>query len=134
MKTRHLPPQRGWGVWIGHYERKNWKPEWISQPLLLLSEEGLEKRSSREATYFNSNTTTQVIGKLFIQVIHCPMRFGVERWRFATPNGGTLFRIWPVSQISIKWPGNPLNDGDADAVAAALPTLILRFARTKAPG
>ncbi len=39
MKTRHLPPQRGWGVWIGHYERKNWKPQWISQPLLLLSEE-----------------------------------------------------------------------------------------------
>jgi hypothetical protein len=30
MRTRQLPPEKGWGVWIGHYERVNWSPEWIS--------------------------------------------------------------------------------------------------------
>jgi hypothetical protein len=97
IKAHQRPPEKGWGVWIGHYERVRWKPEWISQPLLIISEENLRKRSSRDATYFNSNATVQVIGKLFIHVIHSPMPNMIERWRNIVPHGGTVFRIWPFT-------------------------------------
>jgi hypothetical protein len=70
-------------------------------------------------TYFNGNSTTQVIKKLFIHVIHSPMPNLVERWGFSLPHGGTLFRIWPPTGHSILWPGTPLDDRDADLAADA---------------
>jgi hypothetical protein len=130
---RHsLPPKRGWGVWIGDFERKDWIPEWVSRPLLLLPENVAARRSSRKATYFNSNSITQVVGKLLIVVIHSPMPDLVPRWRFITPEGGTLFRIWPSNDISIKWPGKALSDRDADTVADALGAFVHQAALQRA--
>jgi hypothetical protein len=37
MFRHHIPPRNGWGVWVGNYLRLKFKPEWISQPLLVLS-------------------------------------------------------------------------------------------------
>jgi hypothetical protein len=129
MKNRQLPPKNGWGIWIGHYERIRWKPEWISRPLLILPHERMIKRPSREATYFNSHTSTQVIGNLFIQIIRTPDPLIVERWRFAIPERGTLFHIWPSARFSIKWPGRALTDRDADFVASAFAIRLLEIAR-----
>ena len=129
MKIRQLPPENGWGIWIGHYERVGWKPEWISHPLLILPHERMMKRSSREATYFNSHVSTQVIGKLFIQIIRTPDPLIIDWWRFAVPERGTLFRIWPSAQFSIKWPARALTDRDADFVASAFVTRVREIAR-----
>lgn len=118
------PPSKGWGVWIGSYERGNWLAEWISTPLLLLPDKVMAKRSSRQATYYNTKATTQVTGKLLIHVIHSPMPGLVPRWRFALPDGGTLFRIWPPASVSIKWPAKFLTDRDADLVANALAAFV----------
>jgi hypothetical protein len=122
---KQLPPAQGWGVWIGHYERKNWKPEWLSRPFLLLPDRQYARRAGREASYFNSNGTTQIINKLFIQVIHSPHPRLIERWRFSTPEGGplsgSLFRIWPPSEVSIGWgPPKALTDRDADVASNAV--------------
>jgi hypothetical protein len=132
MMTRQLPPASRWGVWIGHYERKKWIPEWIGRPLLILPEERFKKRSSRKATHFNSNATTQVIGKLFIQIIHTPMPDLIERWRFTLPHGGTLFRIWPAASFSITWPGQVMSDMDADTAATAFAAKVWEIARKEA--
>lgn len=64
MRHQHAPTH-GWSVWIGHYERKDWIAEWVSRPMLLVTEAVADRRSSYDATYFNSNATTQVIGKSF---------------------------------------------------------------------
>jgi len=134
MMRLQKPPEHGWGVWIGHYERKAWKCEWTSQPMLSLHPDRLAKRSTSDATYFNSNSTTQIIGKLFIQVIHCPMPNLVERWRLALPHSGTLFRIWPTSSnVSIKWPGRTLDDRDASFATEAFPNFMFRIATGHAP-
>lgn len=119
MRRHSLAPKKNWGVWIGHYNRIQWVPEWISLPFLVLPDRVAQRFPSRYATYFNGNATTQVINKLFIHVIHSPMPNLVERWRFTLPEGGTLFRIWPPSSFSVSWPGAPLTDLDADFAANA---------------
>ena len=125
MRIRQLPPEKGWGVWIGHCERVNWSPEWISLPFFVPSDAVLARRGLREPTYYNANSVTQVIGKLFVQVIHSPVPDDfVERWKFSSPRRGTLFRIWPLSCISIKWPGRALTDREADQIADAIPEFL----------
>jgi hypothetical protein len=119
MRINSLAPPRGWGIWIGHYDRKDWRPEWISHPLRILDGKNAKCGAGKPVTRFNSQSTTQVIGKLFIQIIRCPVVGVVEGWRFAAPHSGTLFRIWPPNGYSIVWPGLPMTDIDADRTATA---------------
>jgi hypothetical protein len=121
---KHLAAPKGWAVWIGSFERREWPPEWVGRHLLLLSENAFAKSGGREVTHFNVSSTTQVVGKLFIIVIHAPLEGGIDRWRFSPPEGGTLFRIWPPTITSIKWPDCPLSDQDADYAAQALARLV----------
>lgn len=113
-------PIRGWSVWIGGFERQNWIPEWVSRPMLIVPDKVAQRRKSYIANYFNSSSTTQVLGKLYIHVMHTPMLALIRRWRFSLRHKGALFRIWPPVESSIKWPDAPLDDGAADAIADAL--------------
>ena len=38
----------------------------------------------------------------------------IEKWKFSPPDGGSLFRIWPPSDVSISWPGQIMTDRDAE--------------------
>jgi len=117
LRAREIPPENGWGIWIGHFERKAWRPGWVSTAISILPEKS--KRFHAKKPYFNSHSTTQVIGNLFIQVIHTPMPGFIERWRFPLPHKGTLIRIWPPANYSVRWPLGSLDDTDADAIASA---------------
>jgi hypothetical protein len=107
-------------VWLGHYERNNWKAEYISHPFFVPSDAVLARRGQREPTYYNGSSVTIVIGKLLIHVMHSPMSELIEQWRFPPGRRGTLFRIWPLPSLSIKWPQRALSDRDADAIADAI--------------
>lgn len=132
FKRRHRPPM-GWSVWIGHYERKSMKEEWFSRPFPVLGDAALAKRRSRLTLSMNSNATTQIIKHLFIHVVHVPHPTFGKGWRFTDENNrpisGTLFRIWPPSSVSIKWPLSPLTDTDARFVANAIYDAVQRRAR-----
>lgn len=131
MMRRHLPPENGWAVWIGDFSRVSWTVEFMSTPFLVLPKPRLPRGSDVDPSHFNSNVTTQVIGKLFIQVVHSRMSNFVKGWRFTAPDGGTLFRIWPPVPFSIAWPGRSLTDRDADAIATAIPNFLLNVARER---
>jgi hypothetical protein len=120
IMRHHLPPKRNWGVWIGFYERKDWKAEWISSALFVAPDHWPDAKLNQRPTRFNGHSVTQVINKLLVQVVSLPKADLVKRWRFAMPDGGQLFRIWPPSQYSIKWPGNGMTDREADLVSSAL--------------
>ena len=92
VMKRGLPPSQGWSVWIGHFEKTKWIPEWLSRPFLLRPDEIAAKRKSREATYFNSCASTQILNKLFVHVIHSPHPRLFNRFRFVLLQGGTLFQ------------------------------------------
>lgn len=130
LMQRHRPP-KNWGVWIGHYERQNWKPEWISAALSMAPDDWSEARLNERPRRFNGHSVTQVIGKLFIQVINLPKSGFVERWRFPMPDGGQICRIWPPTHFSIVWPGPRMSDREADLVAHALPRTARRIARKR---
>ena len=130
MMRRQLPPSRNWAVWLGSYDRQRWKANWISQRFLILPLTTLNPYGRPK--YYNSAVTTQVIGKLFIQVVHSPMRFLVNGWRFALPHGGTLFRIWPPATFSVGWPGKVMTDLDADTADAINEYLITSARRSAA--
>jgi hypothetical protein len=117
----HRPPSDGWAVWIGHHIRgPRGKFHWGSFPALILPEEVVRQRKSKTATYYNSASTSQLIGQLFIQVMRSPHRKLISNWRFTTPDGGTLFRIWPPSQTSVLWPSKSLSANDVDYAIGAL--------------
>lgn len=119
LMRHHIPP-KGWGVWIGHYERQNWKAEWISGALFMAPNYWSKARLNQVPTHFNGHSVTQVIGKLFIQVLSLPKSGFVERWRFVMADGGHLFRIWPTTQYSIMWPGTAMSDREAELTASAM--------------
>src|SRR6266446_67547 len=79
MMWRRLPPEFGWGIWIGRFVTNPAKPaadryltSWESHPFLLLPDKSAG-HPDQKATYFNSNTSTQVIGQLFIQTLRSRM-------------------------------------------------------------
>jgi hypothetical protein len=130
MMNNKIPPYHGWGVWIGHYERQNWRSEHISHSMLVLPDK--PGRKSYRANYYNSGASTYVVGKLFIHVIYTPMPRFIQRWRFADLHNGTLYRIWPpTDSFSISWPGSALTDMDADYITGALGAFILDTQRRK---
>jgi hypothetical protein len=124
MKHRKQPPANGWRVWIGHFARKHWKPEWISNSFFVASKAIQSRRGLREPTYFNASSTTQVIGKLFIQVIHLPGPLALgndtREWRVPPPTCGVLTKIWPRPHMILSWPQPALSDLDADTIASAM--------------
>jgi hypothetical protein len=120
MFNHHRPPLKNWAVWIGHFERDKWIPEWVSRPFRVLFDKVAIKRASRETAHFNSNSSTQIVGKLLIHVVHVPHPQFIERWRLSTPSGAPLFRIWPPITTSFPWPHEALTDRDADHVCDVL--------------
>ncbi len=91
------------------------------------------RRPNKVATYYNSQSSTQVIGQLFIHVLRSPMPNLIPRWRFAPPDRGTLFRIWPPTQTSIAWPAKTMTDLDAVYTSNAFMNFILRLQRRDMP-
>jgi len=130
IREHGSPPLHGWGVWIGRFERKDFIPEWISRPFLLLPDEQVtRRRKSFEATFFNSCASSQIINKLFIQVVHSPHPRLASRWRFTLPKGGTLVRVWPPTDISILWSLSALGDIDAEMAGDAVARMVLEAGR-----
>jgi hypothetical protein len=120
LMRHRLPPKNGWGVWIGHFvsnklkpERERFHPLWAAHPFALSPKDLPPGRMYQEATSYNSQVSTQVIGKLFIHTLRSPMPNLIPRWKFALPDRATLFRIWPPTQTSIVWPGRRMSDLDA---------------------
>jgi hypothetical protein len=127
----HKSVPRGWGVWIGHFQRTNWKPEWISSAFLLQTPRMIDRYGIRMPTFYNGSAVTQVIGNLFIQVIHFPMPDTlIRRWKFS-PTEGSIFRIWPQTPYLLRWPHKVLSDNDADRIANAVSQLAMDTARAR---
>lgn len=130
MYQHHRPPERSWAVWLGRYQRQNWQGEWISRPFFALPEGAPREKLGRPVSHSNSNSVTQVIGEVFIHVLHTVNQRLIKDWRFSAPQhsmlSGPFFKIWPPVTTSILWPPRSLSDGDADFISQALSRLLNR--------
>ena len=118
MWRRKIPPKTGWRIWIGCYDRRNWKPDYINN-IFYFSQKSQSDKKYIPVSRYNTQSVTFVIGRIFIHVIHSPDRALVNGWRFSGPAAGKLRQIWPVSGYSFPWPPfQILEDTDADFLAA----------------
>jgi hypothetical protein len=132
LMRHRSPPATGWAIWIAHFHRQIWGPHWLSRPFLAVSDERIARYPGGLAPYFNSHSTTQVIGQLFIQIVRSPVPNFVDRWRFSLPRGQALFRIWPPSGYSIPWPAGTINDGTAQYIGDAVKEFLARVVAIEA--
>ena len=128
LMKKLLPPENGWAIYIGHFNGRAWKARWVSHPLLVLPE--AEGRAGQPAEYHNGQTSTQVIGQLYIHVMRSRMPKLFDRWKFTLPDRCILYRIWPPAPASIVWPNGSLTDRAADYAAGA----FMRAAITASQG
>ena len=134
MYRHKLPPTRGWAIWIGSFERGSWAAEWICRPIPMVYKKMTPELANVQATFQNACANTQIIGKLFIHIIHTPVKFPIERWRFLVPHRGTLLRIWPPANTPIRWPCGALDDADADRIVEAFFNSCMNYARRATAG
>jgi hypothetical protein len=121
LMRRHVPPTKGWAVWIGHHVRTAAGTfHWGAFPALILPDRVLARRKSRIASHYNSNASSLLVGELFIHVMRSPHHHLVDRWRLNTPDGGALYRIWPSTNISTVWPPKSMSAEDIDYAIGAL--------------
>jgi hypothetical protein len=120
LMQKLLPPDEGWTVWIGDHARTpKGAFHWGSFPALILPNHIAAKRKSRRANYYNCAASSWIVGRLFIQVMRSPHRKFISRWRFSTPSGGVLYRIWPPAGASIVWPPPSMTARDVDYAVGA---------------
>ena len=126
------PPRKGWAIWIGCISDTFTSPAWRASPFLYLSEKQERRRKPNiRATHYNGAASTQIISNIVLHVLRSPAHDFVDRWGFRIPSGGSIFKIWPPSELSIQWPGRPMTIDDAEYVSEAVSNHIVKMVAPK---
>jgi hypothetical protein len=114
-------PPKLWKIWIGNFERDDWKPHRIHHAWPVRSRERTESTFTSN-TPSNTQTTTLTFGKLYLHVASSDIPDAIRRMTF--PDRVTqaiLKKIWPARAGTIRWPPRrTMTDGDADMAAGFL--------------
>jgi hypothetical protein len=120
------PPQ-DWKIWIGNYQRGDWPGHWCHNSLCIadeapeLNDEGFHPP--------NVQTTTFVVGKLYIHAFSCPYPDIVAKVQPAQRTISLLAQVWPLRENFIAWPPQAMLDRDADNIAASIFNMLDRIGR-----
>jgi hypothetical protein len=82
-------------IWIGNYERKEWKPHWVHTSLRI-TEHALEHRWAIQpdgTPRANTQTTAFVVGRLFIHAFSCPFPEILHANEIAAGVDAKLYRV-----------------------------------------
>src|SRR5262249_16575740 len=106
-KTRTAPSSLR--IWIGDYGRGDWRPHWGHNSLRITEHEGPQGWTVHPDGTPRSNTqvTTFVAGRLFIQVFSCPFAEILNAQRVTEAIDARLVQIWPIRTQLIVWPPSP---------------------------
>ena len=119
MRTRR-PPQN-WRIWIGKYEREKWAGQWRHNSFPIYSEDKIMEVTASGKRLPNHQTTSFIIGKLFVHVFSGHFRGIIMRWDWQNaPRAlNALRQVWPIEQNVVHWPGAVMTDRDASDFAMA---------------
>ena len=116
-------------VWIGYFEKKNRRGVWIHATFPISDEDHLPQRSTVGVDFPNTQTTTLVIGKLYIYVLSSEIVSIVRRQNMGRGEKTLLYRIHPLKKSPLVWPPSvERSDQDADAIASAFSERGIRTA------
>jgi hypothetical protein len=117
LRSHNRPPPN-WRIWIGTYDRSKWVGQWVrtSAPIL-----DIANPTDRIEAQPNTQTTTFIIGKLYVYVMssHFPEHTALWDWRPTPRAKALLVEIYPVKQMIVAWPRHSLTDADAQQFAVS---------------
>jgi hypothetical protein len=103
-------------IWIGDYSRKEWIPHWGHFSLRISEHEGLAQGWTVHpdgTPRSNTQTTTFVVGRLFIHVYSCPFPEILHADKIVSAVDSKLVQIWPSRHSFLIWPSGAVSDRDA---------------------
>ncbi len=120
LQSKLRPPSPlYWRIWIAHYVRRDWVGQWV-QMMSRVASDGDKVVDSDGIAVPNTQTTTLVVGQLYIHLFSCPHDEIVRRVE-PTETAKSLFtQIWPVDQRIVRWPTTTITDENADHFALAI--------------
>ena len=124
-KHSDIPPN--WRIWIARYRRYKWKGEWIHLSLPILDAENSADLKPGDPAPPNTQTTTFVIGELYIHVMSStghPDLTAKWAWPPFSRISRLLIQIWPPKESFIAWPPESLTDRDADTIPTLFANVI----------
>jgi hypothetical protein len=118
---QNLTPPTNWRIWIGRYNRETWGGQWVRSTLHIGSKKDIEKWLTDDLRAPNVQTTTFVVGELYISVLSGPFQplIDIWDWRTARRARARLVQIWPIKYLAIFWPPPSIPDADAESFATA---------------
>jgi hypothetical protein len=109
-------------IWIGDYERGDWKGH-LGHFTLRISQFPGEERWARQADgtpKSNTQITTFVVGRLFIHAYSCPFPEILHADKVVREVDASLVQIWPPRHSTITWPAARVTDQRADQLVDAI--------------
>jgi hypothetical protein len=108
-------PTENWKIWIGDFERVNWKGQLVHFTVPISSPLHRPETMDNGLPRPNTQTMTFVVGRLFVHVASSVIDI-FEDWRLARPD--LLKQIWPIRRNIIGWPPKiAVTDRIADDIA-----------------
>jgi hypothetical protein len=129
---RHLfwmtrQPLPNWKIWIGNYRRGKWVGYWVHNALAI-GEEYVSYSSEGAVARSNTQTTTFVVGQLYIHAFSCSsMPELVDKITLGSLGIKKLAQIAPVKESVVVWPPDAMTNGDADRMAGEIFTELNRI-------
>ena len=117
--TNRTPPDN-MRIWIGNFDRRNWKADWAHNSLRISENEGRYPWTVNPdgTPRPNTQTTTYVTGKLYIHAFTCPFPEILYSTKLTGPVDRALVQIWPIKHRFIAWQLPVVTDRQADTLAA----------------
>ena len=113
-------PKSGWRIWIGRYKRDRWSLHWTHHALTISSEkEVLQRTPGSGLPPFNTQSTTYVVGELYIHVMSSAYRKAVRLMKLVPPASDLLYEIWPPGRMAVWPPIRPLSDSEAHNISVS---------------
>jgi hypothetical protein len=109
-------------IWIGNYERREWIPHWGHFSLRISEDEGPQGWTIHPdgTPRSNTQTTTFVVGRLFIHCYSCPFPEILHAEKVVRAVDSRLVQIWSPRHSFLVWPAAAITDRDADRLAGAI--------------
>jgi hypothetical protein len=130
MNNGTAPP--GWRIWLADYHRRNWPVQWVHLTLPILESKDIPKGKSTDYVLPNTQTTTFVVGRLYVHIMSSTDPANIDRWATTfAHNVPLLIPLVPSKESFTVWPpARSLTDTEADAIASAFHLYVENISRS----
>lgn len=108
-------------VWIGFLYRPKWNGQWVHVTMPILASKNFPGREPKDVARPNLQTTTFVVGKLYVHTMSAEFPEVVHGWDWRTDPGANvaLTQIWPIQYPSVFWPVREVTNAEAESFSTA---------------